>query len=284
MQLHKHQPKIASRERRLTSKGILNSRQPSNLPHLSSSNCRQILLHPPFSSEPLHLPALPISGGICPGWTLRCTPLLPVCLWRITGPSPEYLQSCFSLRIFTLYAELKTNGTRVMSLPAFLKPMDKHFECIRVSQGTGNPIVCQSPTQKKTHPYRGGWKYSHLFTSLSLISLARLIISIEHRECVILKPKCFQDSEVVECFFISQEKIFFGLEQGVGEFLLGRHCCPESYPVTICFKENAFCWRMNSASATLAFPQRLSARFASLWHWINWWSQIPGINLCMHVL
>lgn len=86
---------------------------------------RQSLLHPPFFSEPLHLLAPPIPGGICPGWALWCTPLLQICYGRWLAP--EYLQSCFSWRIFILSAELKENTTRAMSLPVFLKPMDKHW-------------------------------------------------------------------------------------------------------------------------------------------------------------
>lgn len=29
---------------------------------------------------------------------------------------------------------------------------------------------------------------------------------------------------------------------------------------------------------------RLSAIFASLWHWVNWWSQMPGTHPCTHIL
>lgn len=42
-------------------------------------------------------------------------------------------------------------------------------------------------------------------------------------------------------FLSPRKKVALDWHQGVGVFLLGKRCCPESCPVTICFKKNASC-------------------------------------------
>lgn len=88
-----------------------------------------------------------------------------------------------------------------MSFPAFSRPINQYFECIKVAQGTGNLNVPDNLLLKKYTPIQTCLEYIATPALVpGLIFLATLITFITSREDVILNLKCFQDLYVIEYF------------------------------------------------------------------------------------